>query len=437
MLNKKIVEYIEENDVKFVRLGFCDPFGNYKNISIMAEEIDRAFKEGISFDASAVEGFSDINESDLLLFPQADTVSLLPWRPYTNSVLRLQCNIKHTDKTQFLSDGRYMLQTAMNELSNMGFSSKMGSECEFYLFKTDEDEEPLLKTIDNGGYLDIAPKDKGENIRREICLCLDEMGLKPERSHHEQGPGQNEIDFKFSDPLSTADNFLTFKSVVKSIASRNGYFASFMPKPFLNKPGSGMHINMSLYKNGKNLSEDHNGKDFKYVNNFIAGILEKIPEITLFLNPTNNSYERFGKFEAPKYISWSHKNRSQLIRIPTSEGNRARFELRSPDSTLNPYIAFSLLIYAGIYGIKNDLQLPKSIDENLYTAPDSVTEKLNELPKDLSAAVELAQSSEFVKKYINEELLNKYIDIKKKECAEYKNAKDKEIYYINRYFTSL
>ncbi len=429
MINTEVLEFIEENDVKFIRLGFCTPLGKHKNISIMASELEDAFKNGISFDASAIEGFSDISQSDLLLFPDMNTLSLLPWRPNVNSVLRFYCDIKKPDKTSFEGDSRYILKQTIKKLKNMGFSCKIGTECEFYLLKTNEEGELTYKTLDNGSYLDVAPLDKGENIRREICLCLEEMGLKPERSHHEQGPGQNEIDFEFSDVLTSADNFMTFKSVVKTIATRNGLFASFMPKPFLNKSGNGMHTNISLYKDGVNVFSDHDSENFKYAKNFIAGILDKVAEITLFLNPINNSYDRFGQFEAPKYISWSHQNRSQLIRIPIASEGKERMELRSPDPTLNPYIAFSLILQAGMYGIENNLQLPEPVNENLFNASKEAIENLQILPQSLKEAIELAQNSEFVKENLDSEFLNRFIDIKKHEYEEFSKAVNKEDFY--------
>ncbi len=437
MINTEIIEFIEENDVKFIRLGFCDPLGTPKNISIMANELEKAFSEGISFDASTIRGFCDVENSDLLLFPDPKTLSLLPWRPYTNSVLRFYCDVKNPDGTPYSNDSRYLLKNAEEKLNQLGFTSKIGAECEFYLFRTNEQEEPTRKTLDRGSYFDIAPLDKGENIRREICLCLEEMGLHPERSHHEQGPGQNEIDFKFSSILTSADNILTFKSVVKSIASRNGLFASFMPKPFLNESGSGMHINISLYKDGINLFGDHNSANFNYAKNFIAGILEKISEITLFLNPNNNSYERFGTFEAPKYISWSHQNRSQLVRIPSASKGNERMELRSPDPSVNPHLAFALILFAGIYGIENNLKLPDSVDDNLYTASRKITDALNCLPLTLGEAIKQAEQSDFLKQHLDLDFLTKYLAIKRNEYQEFENAVDKELYYNETYFEKL
>lgn len=437
MVNKKIIEFIKENDVKFIRLGFCDPLGNQRNISVMASELDNAFANGVSFDASSISAFTDADKSELMLFPDTNALSLLPWRPTINSVLRFYCDIKKTDGTPFLNDGRQLLKNTVADMAKLGLSCQIGTECEFYLFKTDEEENPTYKTLDNGGYLDISPMDKGENIRREICLCLENMGLSPERSHHEQGPGQNEIDFKFSDVLSSADNILTFKSLVKSISSRNGVFASFMPKPFGNKSGSGMHINISLYKDGFNLFSNTKSDDYKIAQSFMAGILDKIVEITLFLNPNNNSYERFGQNQAPEYVSWAHNNRSQLIRIPAAKAGGERIELRSPDSTINPYLAYTLILRAGMMGVEKKLELPASTDANLFTADSSITNRLESLPKTLGEAANLAKESEFVKGVLGEDFLEKFVNIKLAEYEDFKSATDKEEYFKDTYFERL
>lgn len=423
---KEVLEFVKENDVKFIRLAFCDLFGTQKNISIMPDELERAFKEGISFDASAIKGFGDVSKSDLLLFPDASTLSVLPWRPQQGRVIRFFCDVKTPNKEIFIYDSRNILKKTIKKCIDKGYTPYIGTECEFYLFKTDEDGEPTFIPHDKGGYLDISPIDKGENIRREICLCLEEMGIKPETSHHEQGPGQNEIDFKYSDSISAADNFLTFKSVVKAIAARNGLFASFMPKPIEGESGNGLHINLSLFKNGINIFKDDNGNQ-KEMQNFIAGILSKTKEITAFLNPIFNSYDRFGKFEAPKYISWSHQNRSQLIRIPAAIGEKTRIELRSPDSAINPYLAFALIIGAGIYGIENNIKLPEEINENLYTVSEKILNKLDSLPETLEDALSIAKNSDFIKSVIGSEILERYISLKQYEIDEYKKANNKEM----------
>ena len=430
----EVLEFIKENDVKFIRLAFCDPFGTQKNISIMPDELTLAFENGISFDGSAIKGFRDVTKSDLLLFPDPSTLSMLMWRPGPGRVARFYCDIKNPDKSPFTHDSRYVLKRVIKHSEDMGYVCKIGAECEFYLFKTDENGEPTGNTLDYGGYLDISPLDKGEDIRREICLCIEEMGLNPETSHHEQGPGQNEINFKYSDALSSADNMMTFKSVVKAIAARNGLFASFMPKPLNNQSGSGLHVNISLSKNGLNIFKNKSEEHTNAAESFIAGILKKTPEITLFLNPLTNSYQRLGKFEAPKYISWSYQNRSQLVRIPAAIGEKVRIELRSPDPTVNPYLAFALIIGAGLDGIEKALPLPPAVNVDLYKANESITNELMSLPDSLDRAIEIAESSEFVKSVIGEEMLFKYIAIKKEEAASYHEAEDKEKFYKDRYF---
>ena len=431
----EVLEFVQENDVKFIRLGFCDPFGVQKNISIMADELVDAFEYGVSFDAHSVKGFRDVTRSDLLLFPDPATLMVLPWRPGQGAVAHFYCDIKKPDGSPFLHDGRILLKRVVERCGKMGYVCKIGAECEFYLFKTDESGEPTDKPLDNGGYLDIPPLDKAEDIRREICLALEDMGVKPESSHHEQGPGQNEIDFRFSDAVSCADNLLAFKSVVKAIAARNGLFASFMPKPIPNVAGSGLHVNLSLSQNDANIFKNAAlGEHSEIAESFIAGILQKTPEITLFLNPIANSYERFGVHDAPKYVSWSHQNRSQLIRIPAAQGEKVRMELRSPDPSLNPYIAFALIISAGLDGIENKLKLPSEVDADLYSAPESITSKLAVLPDSLDKAIRLAENSTLVKSVLGEELLAKYIDVKKNEAADSAATADISKFYKGRFF---
>ncbi|MDR0303445.1 MAG: glutamine synthetase family protein [Chitinispirillales bacterium] len=431
----EILEFVKENDIKFIRLGFCDLFGFQKNISIVSEELPSAFENGVLFDAHAIKGFRDVTESDLLLFPAPETLAILPWRPGTGRVARFFCDIKNPDATPFHYDTRNLLKEAENRCQEMGYFCKIGAECEFYLFKTDENGEPTETPLDKGGYFDISPLDKGENIRREICLTLDEMGITPECSHHERGPGQNEIDFKFGGALNCADNLLNFKSVVKAIASRNGLYASFMPKPIPQTAGNGLHVNISLIKNGVNIFRNIEGGQSNAAESFIAGILSKTPEMTLFLNPIVNSYERFGEFEAPKFVSWSHQNRSQLVRIPAASGEKVRMELRSPDPSLNPYFAFALIMSAGLDGIENGLTLPAPLNIDLYSANEDLTKNLVRLPASLKEAISLAQNSPFVKNIVGEELLLKYITIKKNEVTEFDLAlTDKAKFYKERFF---
>lgn len=430
---KEVLQFVKENDVKFIRLAFCDILGTQKNISIMPDELERAFENGISFDASSILGFMNVEQSDLFLYPDPSTLSILPWRPQQGRVIRFFCDIKHPDKRPFEGDTRNILKKAVERAEKMGYVCKIGSECEFYLFETDEKGKPTDIPYDAGGYLDIAPLDKGENVRREICLSLEQMGIQPESSHHEQGPGQNEIDFKYSDAIAAADNLITFKSVVKAIASRNGLFASFMPKPIAHESGSGLHINLSLSKNGFNIFREGNNH-LPDAKSFIAGVLDKILEISAFANPTTNSYARFGAFKAPKYVSWSQQNRSQLIRIPAEKGEYSRMELRSPDPTCNPYITFALILHAGLDGIEKGLELPMPVNSNLYITTGHELKHLKILPQNLKEALDIASRSIFVKNILGEEMLEKYFEIKLREWNQYIQSSDKENIEKQMYF---
>ena len=394
----EVIQYVMEDDVKFIRLAFCDVFGKQKNISIMPEELPRAFEYGIAIDASAIAGFGDEMHSDLLLHPDADTLMILPWRPEHGRVVRMFCSISYPDGREFECDSRSLLKKAVETAKDSGYHFFFGAEQEFYLFKLNEKGEPTSEPYDRAGYMDIAPEDKGENVRREICLTLEQMGIRPESSHHEEGPGQNEIDFRYSDPVTAADNALTFQTIVRTVAYRNGLMADFTPKPLADKPGNGFHINMSV--------KTFNGSDNLHY--MIAGILENVQEMTVFLNPTENSYKRFGSHKAPEYVSWSSENRSQLVRVPAAVGEYRRAELRSPDPTANPYLAFALLIYAGLYGIENKLELPDAVDLNLYKAAPETLKNFKQLPKDLKSACAIAAKSDFIKKHIPDAILNIY-----------------------------
>lgn len=394
----EVMQYIEEEDVKFIRLAFCDVFGRQKNISIMPDELKRAFEYGIAIDASAVAGFGGEVYSDLLLHPDPSTIAVLPWRPEHGRVVRMFCRISLPDGRDFEADTRTLLQRAVEYAKKQGVEFFFGSEMEFYLFKRDQEGEPTNQPYDNAGYMDIAPEDKGENVRREICLTLEQMGIKPESSHHEEGPGQNEIDFRYSTPLKAADHAVTFRSVVNTIAARNGLFADFSPKPLADRPGNGMHINIS--------AKESSGKDVLPF--IIAGIMNRISDITVFLNPAGQSYERLGFNKAPRFISWCTENRSQLIRIPAASRQYRRAELRSPDPLCNPYLAFALLIYAGLEGIKNETELPEVSDVNLYNASGDAVTNLRSLPLNLEEAKEQALSSDFVKEHLNNGLIQAY-----------------------------
>ena len=399
---EEVIQYILEDDVKFIRLAFCDVFGKQKNISIMPDELRRASDYGIAIDGSAINGFGDETHSDLFLHPDPETLMQLPWRPESGKVVLMYSSITWPDGSPFPCDTRSLLKKAIAEAASLGYQFSFGAEQEFYLFQLDEEGEPTKKPFDTASYMDIAPDDRGENVRREICLTLEQMGILPESSHHEEGPGQNEIDFRYSDALTAADNVLTFQNVVKTVARRNGLAADFSPKPLEDAAGNGFHINLSVNNN-------ESTEDFSYM---IAGILDKIREMTLFLNPCEDSYLRFGKRKAPKYVSWSHENRSQLIRIPAAIGQFRRLELRSPDPSANPYLAYTLMIYAALYGIQNRLPLPAAADFNLFNADEKTLQQFPSLPETLSDAKKIAGESQFIKTYIPKEISDIYGSIR-------------------------
>lgn len=381
----EVLEFVKEEDVKFVRLAFFDLKGKQKNISIMADQLHRAFELGISFDASAIDGFESPDKSDLFLHPDPTTLSVLPWRPNTGKVCRMFCNIKYPDGTPYEKDCRTLLKNAIKyakEKYNLSLS--FGPEVEFYLFKLNEAGESTKIPFDNAGYMDIAPEDKGENIRRDICFTLESMGIIPEASHHEEGPGQNEIDFKYSDALTAADNTATFKWIVRTRAASNGLYADFSPKPLEGQAGSGFHINVSLSDESK-------------MPNAIAGILKHAEELTYFLNTTEESYNRLGECKAPKYICWGNQNRSTMIRVPATKKIK-RLEIRSADPECNPYIAFALIIYAALDGIENNLVPPAPVEENLFA--NTSKNDIKVLPDTLDLAKKIADESEFVKKVL-------------------------------------
>ncbi len=396
---EEVVQFVIEEEVKFIRLAFCDVFGKQKNISILSEELDRAFTFGIAIDASSIEGFGGELHSDLFLHPDPSTLAVLPWRPEHGKVVRMFCDITWPNGAPFEGDTRQMLKRAVAEAEQEGYFFQFGSELEFYLFRRDEHGRPTKEPYDEAGYMDIAPEDKGENIRREICMTLEQMGIRPESSHHEGGPGQNEIDFRYSDPITAADSAVTFCTVVKTVANRNGLAADFSPKPLENQPGNGMHINFSVKQKGTET----------VLASAIAGVLAHVAEMTVFLNPQEASYERLGSNKAPRYISWSAENRSQLVRIPAATGEFRRAELRSPDPCANPYIAYALLIYAGLYGIKSNAELPPVADINLYTATQDVLGQFDQLPLTLSQAKEIAKASDFISAHMPGTILASYV----------------------------
>ena len=387
LTQKEVMEYVEEENVKFIRLAFFDVKGHQKNISIQPSELLRAFSTGISFDASSIEGFNDEAHSDLFLVPEPRTLSILPWRSFDGSVVRMYCDIYNPDGTLYKNDTRYLLKQALEQAKKAQIEIRCGNEYEFYLFQLDEKGKATKTPLDQAGYMDIAPVDQGEDVRRQICHYMMEMGMEPEASHHEQGPGQNEIDFRYNNPLLAAEDGATLRWVIKTVAQANGLVANFMPKPLKEEAGNGFHINMSTNS---------------HMDEFMAGILNHIKEITLFLNPSENSYDRLGEDKAPKYVSWGYNNRSTLIRIPA--GNK-RLELRSPDCLANTFLAYTLLIYAGLDGIEKHMTCMEPTSLNLFKE----TGEFDVLPQSLKEAKKLAKNSDFVKKYVPENILKAYL----------------------------
>ena len=390
--------FVREEDIQFIHLVFFDVFGKQKSIAILPSELSRAFSCGIAIDASAIAGFGGTVHSDLFLHPIPDTLTLLPWRPEQGKLVELRCFVTYPNGKLFENDTRSILRSAVQRAEKAGLSFSFGPELEFYLFCLDDDGKPTKRPYDTASYMDAAPEDKGEGIRREICMTLQALGIQPEGAHHEEGPGQNEIDFRYSDALTAADNAMTFRSVVKTIAAKNGLLADFSPHPLDNRPGSGFHVNMSVKADTQ--------RDL--LPQMIAGILGHVSEITVFLNPTEESYLRLGRDKAPKYVSWSSENRSQLVRIPAAEGEFRRAELRSPDPGANPYLAFALLIHAAIDGIEADLSLPPAADLNFFTADYATLEQFKRLPASKTEAMHIAKGSSFVQKYLPQMLIDAY-----------------------------
>ena len=422
-----IVRMVREQDVEFIRMQFTDIFGQLKNVAITASQVEKAVNNEIMIDGSSIEGFVRIQESDQYLRPDLDSFTILPWRPQHGKVARLICDVYNPDGTPFVGDPRGVLKRVLAKAAEMGYSFNVGPECEFFLFETDDDGKPTTKTGDEAGYFDLGPLDHGESTRREICMALEQMGFEIEASHHEVAAGQHEIDFRYADALTAADDIMTFKLAVKSIAQKNGLHATFMPKPVFGINGSGMHTNMSLFKDGRNAFYDESDplKLSKTAYNFIAGLLHHVKGMVAITNPLVNSYKRLVPgYEAPCYIAWTAKNRSALIRIPAARGQATRVELRCPDPSCNPYLALAVCLAAGLDGIEKDMTPPAEINDNIF-AMDAATRAargIDSLPGSLSDAVDALEADELIAGTLGDHVLKNYVAGKRKEWDAFRMA---------------
>lgn len=423
---QQIINKCRELNVKFIRLQFTDILGTVKNVSIPISQLERAMNEEIMFDGSSIEGFTRVEESDMILKPDLGSFAIFPWRPKEGAVARFICDVYTPENKPFDGDPRNILKKVLQETKELGYSFNIGPECEFFLFKSNPDGTPSTTTHDKGGYFDLSPNDLGEDARRNIILTLEEMGFEIEASHHEVSPGQHEIDFKYADPLNTADRVTTLKFVTRIIAQQHNLHATFMPKPLFGFNGSGMHIHISLFENNLNAFYDPSSKyqlDNKAIY-FIGGILKHIKEITAVCNPLVNSYKRLTPgYEAPVYQSWSVSNRSALIRVPASRNNATRVELRSPDPCCNPYLAFSLIIKAGINGIKNKINPGEPIQKNIYlmSYAERSLENILCLPGSLEEALLEMEKSQLCRETLGDHIFKRFLEAKNIEWDVFHN----------------
>ncbi|MCD8149568.1 MAG: type I glutamate--ammonia ligase [Clostridiales bacterium] len=435
-----IIQMIEEEDVEFIRLQFTDIFGRLKNVAVTSSQLEKVLDNRCMFDGSSIEGFVHVEESDLYLHPDLDTFTIFPWRPQQGKVARFICDIYDPEGNPFDGDPRRILKNVVKQAENMGYGFEIGPECEFFLFNTDDSGRPTTESGEVAGYFEMGPNDLGENARRDMVLTLEDMGFEIEASHHEAAPGQHEIDFKYEPAIHAADNIMTFKLAVKTIAKRHGLYATFMPKPKSDVNGSGMHINMSLSRDGKNIFTDPDdeyglSKEAYY---FIGGLMKHVYGMCAVTNPLVNSYKRLvSGFEAPVHIAWSAKNRSPLIRIPSLRGGSMRIELRSPDSAANPYLVSALCLAAGMDGIEHQIMPPESIRKNIYQLSDEECSQLGiqQLPTNLRIALDAMEKDEFVRRVLGEHISTVYLNAKRKEWdAYYRTVSEWEVNeYLNKY----
>lgn len=435
-----IIKLVKEEDVQFIRLQFTDIFGNLKNIAVTAGQLEKALDNKCKFDGSSIEGFVGIEDSDMYLYPDFSTFEIFPWRPQQGKVARMICDVHRPNGEPFEGDPRYVLKRAVEAAEQMGYTFNVGPECEFFLFQTDENAMPTTITHEQAGYLDMGPVDFGENARRDMIMTLETMGFEIETSHHEASPAQHEIDFKYDEALHTADNIMTFKLAVKTIAKKHGLHATFMPKPKQGVSGSGMHINMSLFREDKNIFSDASdeGGLSKEAYWFIGGLMKHVKAMAAITNPLVNSYKRLVPgYEAPVYVAWSAKSRSPLIRIPASHGEGTRIELRSPDPSANPYLTLALCLMAGLDGIKNQIEPPAGVDGNIFEMKEAERAALSiaELPGTLIEAIAEMEKDPFVQEVLGKHVSERYIAFKKAEWHRYRSqVTDWEINeYLNRF----
>lgn len=421
---EKVLKIVNDNDVKFIRLWFTDILGRVKSFALTPHELEAALEQGMGFDGSSITGYQDIEESDMIAKPDPATFQLLPWRPSSSPVGRMICDVLEPGGKPYNGDPRYILKQALLRARKMGFEYCIGPELEYFYFKDDKNTEVL----DKGGYFDLTTLDVASDLRKDTITALEKMGISIEYSHHEVGPSQHEIDMRYDNALKMADNVITYRIVVKEIASLNGVYATFMPKPIFGEAGSGMHTHQSLFKNGKNafFSADDIYSLSGIARNFIAGQLRHAQEICSIFAQWVNSYKRLVPgYEAPVYIAWSQRNRSALIRVPKyhpGRENATRVELRSPDPACNPYLTFAVMLHAGLDGIEKNYELPEHMDKNLYHLSAEEREKLGieSLPDSLGKAISITAGSKLVKKALGEHIFNRYIALKRAEWEEYR-----------------
>jgi glutamine synthetase len=419
-----VLKTAKEHDVKFIRLWFTDILGMLKSFAITMEELEGALEEGMGFDGSSIEGFARIDESDMVALPDPDTFQLLPWRPKEQGVARMFCDIMKPGGESFEGDPRYVLKRNLKRAADLGCTFYVGPELEYFYFRDSNGTEPL----DKGGYFDLTPLDAATDLRRETVLTLEEMGIGVEYSHHEVASSQHEIDMRYTDALTMADNVMTYRLIVKQIALRNGVYATFMPKPVFGINGSGMHVHQSLFKGDRNafFDKDDEYHISKIAKHYIAGLLRYAPEITLVCNQWVNSYKRLVPgYEAPVYLSWARRNRADLVRVPEykpGKENATRVEFRSPDPACNPYLTFSVMLAAGLEGIEKKYQVPEPIEENVYEMTEEERKKrgIGTLPASLWEAIQVTEKSELVRKALGDHVFQAFIKNKKMEWDQYR-----------------